>query len=253
MEIEAINTVENKTILFRDLIIGEVSVNSPPPRQQLSQQPQTSGSSSSSEINFIGVVIPKSSSGHSSSTESSSSATTTTATTTSSSLKPDQASPQAKTKSQSPSSCNHQQQNGSTRQPAFILNAFVNGFVQLKLCADKIDYAYIIEIYWSNETKSFIKRTFNDFVEFHARLEAEFRELFQKEKPATDTHATSSLSSSKKRSSLIMTTSLSPPSIRKKMNDSKGKFFNFAHHHSSKSIDDLLPVLPGFSLNTNSP
>jgi hypothetical protein len=52
----------------------------------------------------------------------------------------------------------------------FILNAFVNGFAQLKLCADKIDYEYIIEIYWSNSMKTFIKRTYDDFVLFHRKL-----------------------------------------------------------------------------------
>ena len=49
----------------------------------------------------------------------------------------------------------------------FILNAFVNGFAQLKLCADRIDYEYIIEIYWSNDSRSFVKRTYDDFVIFH--------------------------------------------------------------------------------------
>ena len=52
----------------------------------------------------------------------------------------------------------------------FILNAFVNGFAQLKLSADKIDYEYIIEIYWSNSMKTFIKRTYDDFVLFHRKL-----------------------------------------------------------------------------------
>ena len=52
----------------------------------------------------------------------------------------------------------------------FILNAFVNGFAQLKICADKIDYEYIIEIYWSNGMKTFIKRTYDDFVLFHRKL-----------------------------------------------------------------------------------
>lgn len=56
------------------------------------------------------------------------------------------------------------------KQHIFLLNAFVNGFVQLKLCADKIDYEYIIEIYWSNETKSYVKRTYEDFVTFHRHL-----------------------------------------------------------------------------------
>jgi hypothetical protein len=56
----------------------------------------------------------------------------------------------------------------------FLLNAYVNGFVQLKLCADKIDYEYIIELYWSNNLKTFIKRTYEDFVLFHRKLVNEF-------------------------------------------------------------------------------
>lgn len=60
----------------------------------------------------------------------------------------------------------------------FILNAFVNGFVQLKLCADKIDYEYIIEIYWSNEARSYVKRTYDDFVLFHKKLLNTFSEYF---------------------------------------------------------------------------
>ena len=60
----------------------------------------------------------------------------------------------------------------------FILNAFVNGFAQLKLCANRIDYEYIIEIYWSNETKSFIKRTYEDFVTFHRQLLQMFSQFF---------------------------------------------------------------------------
>jgi len=60
----------------------------------------------------------------------------------------------------------------------FILDAFVNGFVQLKLCADKIDYEYIIEVYWSNENKSFIKRTFDDFSIFHRNLLEQFSQFF---------------------------------------------------------------------------
>lgn len=162
---------------------------------------QTSSSSSSSSssscesacsINFM--PIPKSSSGHSAhsaaSSQSGSSTTSSTAAT------------------------GHQ----VAKKPVFILNAFVNGFVQLKLCADKIDYAYIIEIYWSNETRSFVKRTFDDFVDFHKRFSRAFSEIFS-------------------------------PSTRRKLNadsnsnDSKkkaAKFFNLA----TNSIE-LLPVLPG--------
>jgi hypothetical protein len=60
----------------------------------------------------------------------------------------------------------------------FILNAFVNGFAQLKLCENKIDYEYIIEIYWSNEDRSFVKRTYDDFVLFHRNLIQKFSQFF---------------------------------------------------------------------------
>ena len=60
----------------------------------------------------------------------------------------------------------------------FLLNAFVNGFAQLKLSAEKIDYEYIIEIYWSNETKSYVKRTYEDFVTFHRHLIQVFSQFF---------------------------------------------------------------------------
>jgi hypothetical protein len=56
----------------------------------------------------------------------------------------------------------------------FILNAFVNGFAQLKLSASNIDYEYIIEVYWSNGTKTFVKRTYDDFFSFHQDLMLKF-------------------------------------------------------------------------------
>lgn len=66
----------------------------------------------------------------------------------------------------------------STNKYTFILNAFVNGFVQLKLCANKVDFEYIIEVYWSNENKTFIKRTYDDFYKFHQCLMQAFERLF---------------------------------------------------------------------------
>lgn len=65
-----------------------------------------------------------------------------------------------------------------TNKSIFLLNAFVNGFAQLKLCADKIDFEYIIEVYWSNETRSFVKRTFDDFTTFHRELIQVFSQFF---------------------------------------------------------------------------
>ena len=65
-----------------------------------------------------------------------------------------------------------------TNKYIFILNGFVNGFAQLKLSADKTDYEYIIEVYWSNDTKSFIKRTYDDFVRFHTNLLQSFSQFF---------------------------------------------------------------------------
>jgi len=60
----------------------------------------------------------------------------------------------------------------------FLLNAFVNGFAQLKLSAEKTDYEYIIEIYWSNEARTYVKRTYDDFVIFHRHLLQTFSQFF---------------------------------------------------------------------------
>ncbi|RNA45049.1 neutrophil cytosol factor 1 [Brachionus plicatilis] len=65
----------------------------------------------------------------------------------------------------------------ATKRFVFILNAFVNGFAQLKLCADRTDFEYIVEIYWSNDTRSFVKRTYDDFAMFHSNLCHQFSEL----------------------------------------------------------------------------
>lgn len=67
-----------------------------------------------------------------------------------------------------------------TNKYIFLLDAYVNGFAQLKLSADKIDYEYIIEIYWSNETKSYVKRTYEDFCTFHRHLTQFFSQFFEK-------------------------------------------------------------------------
>lgn len=74
--------------------------------------------------------------------------------------------------------CNNDIISSVTNKYIFLLNAFVNGFAQLKLSADKIDYEYIIEIYWSNETKSYVKRTYDDFVTFHRQLLLDFSQFF---------------------------------------------------------------------------
>lgn len=201
------------------------------------------GNSSSSEsacsINFL-PLLPKSSSGHSSaSTESSSSSSTSSAAAvavvmsaamnnSSSSSSSSPSPPKSPLKHH-----NHHNHQSQMNSP-FILNAFVNGFVQLKLCADKIDYAYIIEIYWSNESRSFVKRTFDDFVEFHARFLTEFADFF----------SSSSSSAADSRTSPLH--HISPTVQRKKpppppLNDSKSKFFNF----TAKPVFELIPVLPG--------
>lgn len=193
-----ISPVDSKNLLYPGLIIDATN----------DTKTQTSGSSASSSssesacsINFM--PIPKSSSGHSAASSSESSSTTSSS----------------------------QPTTQSTPKHAFILNAFVNGFVQLKLCADKIDYAYIIEIYWSNETRSFVKRTFDDFVDFHKRFSKTFSEIYSnndaKLSPTTQKKLNLGLKSTRKAGA----------------NDSikqATKFFNF----TTNSVD-LLPVLPG--------
>ncbi len=66
----------------------------------------------------------------------------------------------------------------SISKAEFVLNAFVNGFAQLKLSANKIDHEYIIEVYWSRGNRTFVKRTFYDFVNFHRSLLESFSEFF---------------------------------------------------------------------------
>lgn len=98
----------------------------------------------------------------------------------------------------------------------FILNAFVNGFAQLKLCADKIDYEYIIEIYWSNETKTYVKRTFDDFILFHRNLMQQFSQFF------------------------------SDLNNNSKLKDSKFVNVNglLTHHNNNLDSQHLIPILP---------
>lgn len=117
-------------------------------------------------------------------------------------------------------SSNNNNNNNNSNKNVFILNAFVNGFVQLKLCAEKIDYEYIIEIYWSNETRSFVKRTFEDFVRFHKKIVKFFSDL---------------CGNSEKQSRLNQT-------ITNDSNYKKSRFFNF----SVKNGGDLnsMPMLP---------
>ena len=77
------------------------------------------------------------------------------------------------------------QQYQVTNKPAFLLNALVNGFVQLKLCADKVDFEYIVEVYWSNDSRTYVKRTYDDFVLFHKELTRVFGQFFGEAKKAT--------------------------------------------------------------------
>lgn len=85
----------------------------------------------------------------------------------------------------------------------FLLDAFVNGFAQLKICADKSDYEYIIEIYWSNETKSYIKRTYDDFVSFHRQLIEMFSQFFEQIKSNVNNKAITKNNSIKKPNHFI--------------------------------------------------
>lgn len=216
--------------------------------------------SSACSINYL--PIPKSSSGHSNASSSSttSSSSSSSSTRSSSSKSSSSSSSSSKTSSNrrrkhriknKESSNTKQQQQVQNQLPAakniFILNAFVNGFVQLKLCADKIDYAYIVEIYWSNDTRSYVKRTYDDFVDFNKRFLSEFVE--SAESSDTKTNSASTPSKSGSRSPLSWS-----PNTRKKFNGSNTltattktnefkkdvKFFNFATNSHV-----ILPTLPG--------
>lgn len=115
---------------------------------------------------------------------------------------------------------NHQNQNNKY---IFILNAFVNGFAQLKLCADKIDYEYIIEVYWSNEDRSYVKRTYDDFAIFHRNLLQTFSQFFN------DLNA--------KNKKLTSNSSINSPNSTANNGNARLPFLN--------SLDNfLMPVLP---------
>lgn len=129
----------------------------------------------------------------------------------------------------------------NTTKYIFILNAFVNGFVQLKLCADKIDYEFIIEIYWSNDSRSFVKRTYEDFVKFHYNLNCHFSQFFSE-----------LLSKNNKSLSTSFLSNRSKDSNNNSNNNNKN-FFNFKTSNTSnnnKSIHNIdeqnsMPLLPG--------
>lgn len=97
-----------------------------------------------------------------------------------------------------------------TNKYIFLLDAFVNGFAQLKICADKIDYEYIIEIYWSNETKSYIKRTYDDFVSFHRQLIETFSQFFEQIKSNLNSKAVAKNNSNMKSKHFINSEYLMP-------------------------------------------
>lgn len=214
--------------------------------------------SSACSINYL--PIPKSSSGHSNASSSSttSSSSSSSSSTRSSSSKSSASSSSSKTSSsrrrkhRKNKSSNGKQQVQNQLPAAkniFILNAFVNGFVQLKLCADKIDYAYIVEIYWSNDTRSYVKRTYDDFVDFNKRFLSEFVESESSSSSDTKTNPASTPSKSGSRSPLSWS-----PNTRKKFNGNNTltatvktnefkkdvKFFNFATNSHV-----ILPTLPG--------
>jgi hypothetical protein len=148
----------------------------------------------------------------------------------------------------------------------FILDAFVNGFAQLKLCANKIDYEYIIEVYWSNEKKSFIKRTYSDFFQFHETLVVTFAEFFKETSNHSiqNNHLPSSLSNStdiagKNRTSRLLSGHIdftkgvfttaepnSTTSSNKSSNSVSSRNGVVKKHFNGFSFDNFhLPVLPG--------
>jgi hypothetical protein len=75
----------------------------------------------------------------------------------------------------------------TTNNYIFVLDAWVNGFAQLKLSAEKIDFEFIVEIFWSDESRTFVKRTFDDFVLFDRKLMEKFGTFFSKLKIVNDT------------------------------------------------------------------
>lgn len=155
------NNCDNKTILKQSKSVN--SINLIAENKSFSNNFNKIGASSVSTTNESSLSLPRSN--QTSSNKSNSSSASTTSTSSSSSTSGVVAQKQS----------NHQNQNNKY---IFILNAFVNGFAQLKLCADKIDYEYIIEVYWSNEDRSYVKRTYDDFAIFHRNLLQAFSEFF---------------------------------------------------------------------------
>jgi hypothetical protein len=164
--------------------------------------------------------------GYNGGSNSSSSSSSSTSSTTSSSNNPIGTSLAASSTNSGASKYEHQ-----PKKYIFILDAFVNGFVQLKLCANKIDYEYIIEVYWSNENKSFIKRTYQDFFNFHEILTVTFGEFFRNHAAASaatvngSSAASCGLSNSKSRASLLSG----------RMDFTKNVFSTSNHHNATGS------------------
>ena len=55
-----------------------------------------------------------------------------------------------------------------------IVYAEVNGFVEKKYRLSA-DYLYVVEIFWSNNQTTYVKRSYKEFLNFHERLKDYFR------------------------------------------------------------------------------
>lgn len=65
-----------------------------------------------------------------------------------------------------------------------VIYAEVNGFVEKKLWYS-VDYLFVVEIFWSDNRTTFVKRKYKEFVQFHKRIKDYFRSKMKSEEITT--------------------------------------------------------------------
>ena len=73
----------------------------------------------------------------------------------------------------------------SERSPqTSVIYAEVNGFVEKKLWF-AVDYLFVVEIFWSDNRTTFVKRKYKEFLQFHKRIKDDFRWKMKSEEITT--------------------------------------------------------------------
>ena len=65
-----------------------------------------------------------------------------------------------------------------------VIYAEVNGFVEKKLWLS-VDYLFVVEIFWSDNRTTFVKRKYKEFVQFHKHIKDYFRSKMKSEEITT--------------------------------------------------------------------